>query len=139
MKVFLLYLLKASTDFQTMQSKSEESLRELGFVFIRNNTSRLVEFEINEPSYFRVLVEKRDDPKVRNIMFILPPQISASKGSIIDVRFDLDQDSQRRSIAETSVRNFLKKLLSSLPSEPWEGLGFRESKKEKQKWVELTK
>jgi len=128
------FFLKASTDFQLMQTKSEESLKQLGFMFIRNSTVRLVEFEINEPSYFRVVVEKRNDPRVRNIMLILPPDISSSKGSTVDVRFDLDQDSRKRALAEEHAKNFLKKLLASLPAEPWHGLGFRESRKEKKKW-----
>ncbi len=132
------YPLKASTDFKVLLSIAQESLAELGFSFIVNKTERLVEFEVSTPAYFRVVIERRSDPQIRNVMMIIPPSISSAKGSTIEVRFGLDENPSSLSVAESSARSFLRSLVAKLPAKPWQGLGFRETRREKKLWIDAT-
>jgi hypothetical protein len=111
---------------------SEESLRKLQLVFLKNGHEKLTEFEVTRPAYFRVVVEPNHIPKSRN--FILLPSITAPKGSTLDIRFDVDADSEEISIATQHAKRFLRLLADSLPSKPWVGLGALESRREENKW-----
>ena len=91
-----------------------------------------MEFEITKPTYFRILVEKRKDPEVGNILL---PSIKQAKGSTVDVWFDNEESPGSRDNAS----RLLKSLLATLPSPPWEGLKFREARREKKKWEELSR
>ena len=123
--------LKASTDFPVLVESSEKCLRQLNFEFFQNRGRDLIEFEITKPNYFRVLVEKRKDPEVGNLLM---PSIKTAKGSTLDIWFE-------QSDSVDSMENaklFASSLLPMLPSPPWEGLRFRESGKEKKKWTEFA-
>jgi hypothetical protein len=128
------YLLMASADFSTMSETAESCLRDQGLTFIQNRTKDLTEYEIENPAYFRIVIQKRKDADVGNFLM---PSIKAAKGSFLDVWFSPDQDDSRNQEATRLAKQFLKSLLSSLPQAPWEGLKFRESMKAKKKWKDL--
>ena len=127
------YFLRASSEFQVVAASAEKALRSLSYEFLQNRTKNLVELEVTSPRYFRVIIEKRSDPEVRNLII---PSIKESKGSSIDVW--LEQDRAEFEEAISHARLFLKTLLPLLPVAPWTGLRFHESGKEKKKWRELT-
>jgi hypothetical protein len=117
-----------------MAEKSEEVLRKLGFEFIKNETNRLVEFEVQRPAYFRVVVEMRSDPNARNLMLLIPPHISARSGCTLEIRFGIDDSPEGIRNAERSAREFIWHLVTSLPEKPWARLGFRERLVQEKKW-----
>lgn len=123
--------LKASTDFPVLVESTEKCLHELQFEFLRNKGHDLVEFEITKPEYFRVLLEKRKDPEVGNLLM---PSIKTAKGSTLDIWFDQEESKNSKQNATL----FARSLLPTLPTPPWEGLRFRESGKEKKKWMEFV-
>ena len=125
------YFLRASSEFQTVADSAEKALRSLGYEFLQNKTKTLVELEVVAPIYFRIVIEKRKDPEVRNLLL---PSIKEAKGTSIDVWFD--QEGSEEAISNSKL--FLKTLLPLLPATPWTGLRFQESGKEKKKWRELT-
>lgn len=127
------YFLRASSEFQDVATSAEKALRNLNFAFLRNMTKDLVELEVVEPGYFRIVIEKRRDPEVRNLIL---PSIKEAKGTSIDLWFDTDQAENKET--PINAKLFLKTLLPLLPVSPWIGLRFRESGKEKKKWHELT-
>ncbi len=127
------YFLRASSDFDSVKSSAEKALKSLNFDFLQNTVRDLVELEVVNPRYFRVVIEKRADPEVQN--FILP-SIKQAKGTSIDVRFDAGKIPSQEAIAD--AKQFLRKLVSLLPSPPWAGLKFRESGREKKRWMEVT-
>ena len=55
------YPLTASTDFALTASSAETALRKEGFEFIQNRTKDLVEFEIEKPTYFRIVNSEEDE------------------------------------------------------------------------------
>jgi hypothetical protein len=128
------FLLTASADFTLMSSTAESCLKKEGFVFLQNKTKNLVEFEIEKPVYFRIVIQRRNTPDVGN--FILP-SIKPAKGSLLDVWFTGDQDDSHNQEAIACARQFLRSLVSSLPVAPWEGLKFRESGKTRKKWKDV--
>jgi hypothetical protein len=123
--------LKASTDFHVLTENTEACLRMLNFEFFQNRGRDLIEYEITKPIYFRVLVEKRKDPEVGNLLI---PSIKTAKGSTMDIWFD--EEESRGSM--DNAKRFVNSLLPALPDRPWEGLKFRESGKEKKKWMEFS-
>ncbi len=127
-------LLTASAEFDLLSRNAEACLNEGGFLFIQNRTKDLVEFEIQKPVYFRVVIQRRKDPDVGN--FIMP-SIKAAKGSFLDIWFSPDQDEFRNGEASRYAKQFLQSLASSLPAPPWEGLKYRESGKVKKKWKDV--
>lgn len=127
------YPLTASTDFALTASSAETALRKEGFEFIQNRTKDLVEFEIEKPAYFRIVIQRRTDPEVGNFLL---PSIKAARGCHIDVWLSRDLVIGKND-SDSSVKVFLRSLVQSLPSPPWEGLKFRESGKVKKKWKEL--
>jgi hypothetical protein len=123
--------LKASTDFLVLTENTVACLRQLNFEFFQNKGRDLIEYEITKPAYFRVLVEKRKDPEVGNLLI---PSIKTAKGSTIDIWFDEEESRGSKDYA----KQFANSLLPALPDKPWEGLKFRESGKEKKKWLEFS-
>ena len=126
--------LKASTEFQLLLDSTEKCLSTLQFEFLQHKTRDVAEFEIVKPHYFRVVLERRKDPEVSN--FILP-SIKAAKGTCVDIWLDTDQAQEVKLEAFENAREFLKSLVASLPVEPWIGLRFRESGREKKRWVQI--
>jgi len=126
------YPLTASTDFALTATSAETVLRKEGFEFVRNGTNDLVEFEIEKPANFRIVVQRRRDPEVGNFLL---PSIKAARGCHIDVWLSNEVNGINES--DSYVKLFLRSLVQSLPTPPWEGLKFRESGKAKKKWKEL--
>ncbi len=106
-------------------------MRQLNFEFFQNRGRDLIEFEITKPAYFRIVVEKRKDPEVGNLLI---PSIKTAKGSTMDIWFDEDESIG----SKENAKQFVGNLLPSLPTGPWEGLKFRESGREKKKWTEFA-
>jgi hypothetical protein len=124
-------LLKASTDYNTLVSASEESLRKMEVEFIKNGHQTLTEFETTGPAYFRIVIEPNKLPKSRNFFI---PSISPPKGSTLDIHFQLDGTDEDFSEATQLVKGFIRLLVDSLPAKPWSGLGTFESGREEKKW-----
>ncbi len=123
--------LKASTDYPTMVRTSEEALKQLCLLFVKNGHQTLTEYEVTRPAYFRIVIEPNKIPKSRNLFM---PSISAPKGSTLDVRFGLDSDNEEAHQAAENAKEFLRLLVNSLPSKPWIGLGTLESGREEKRW-----
>ena len=128
------FLLIVSSDFLLVSAKAESLLRIQGFQFIQNRTKDLVEFEVERPAYFRVVIQRRNDAEVSNFLM---PSIKAAKGSFVDVWFSPDQDALSNQKALSDAKQLLRSLESSLPVPPWEGLKFREAGRVKKKWRDL--
>ncbi|MDA4112405.1 MAG: hypothetical protein OK439_07680 [Thaumarchaeota archaeon] len=126
--------LKASTDFLILVDSAEKILSRLQYEFLQHKTRDVVEFEVIKPGYFRVVVERRKDPQVSNIVL---PSIKPAKGTYIDVWLEIDQGEDLRLESLKNARILLKNLVDSLPEEPWKGMRFRESGRERKKWVEI--
>lgn len=124
----------ASTDFAQLSEVAERCLRDEGFAFIQNRTNSVVEFEVQRPVYFRIVVHRRNDADVGN--FIMP-SIKPAKGTFLDVWFSPDQEESRNREAVVYAKQFLRKVAASVPQPPWDGLKFRESGKAKKKWKDL--
>jgi hypothetical protein len=127
-------LLRASTDFVVLAGNAETCLRGLNFEFFLNRGRDLVEFEITKPIYFRIVVEKRKDAEVGNLLL---PSIKTAKGCTLDFWFN-ESEAGFQSESQGYAKLFLKSLMTTLPSPPWEGLKFRESGKEKKKWGQFV-
>lgn len=123
------FFLRASNGFNIVASSAEKALQSLNFQFLRNMTDNLVELEVVTPEYFRVVIERRTDPVVRSLIL---PSIHEAGGSSIDVRFDQGKSDE----GVKNARLFLKTLVSLLPAPPWTGLRFRESGREKKRWLD---
>ncbi len=93
-----------------------------------------MEFEVERPAYFRIVIQRRNDPEVGNFLM---PSLKTARGSFLDIWFSSDQDELRNKEAELFARQFLRSLVSTLPESPWEGLKFRESGRAKKKWKEV--
>jgi hypothetical protein len=126
-------LLKASVEYNEVVALAENCLKELQFVFQRNGTSQLTEFEIVHRVYFRVVIEPNKIPKTWNLLM---PSITSPEGCTIDIRFGTDSNLEEVSEASESARMFLRALAKALPVEPWKGLGSRESAREEKRWKE---
>ena len=129
------FLLTASAEFSVLTQAAENCLRDEGFAYTQNRTNDLVEYEIERPVYFRIVIHRRNDPDLGNFLM---PSIKASKGTFLDIWFSPDQTASKNREAFLFARQFLKSLVKTLPQPPWEGLKFRESGKAKKKWKELT-
>jgi len=127
--------LRASLDISELSSAVESCLSKMNFEFIRNGTRDVSEFEIIKPVYFRVLLERRTDPEVRNMLI---PSIKQSKGCMVDIWFLREHNEAERTQAFQNAKQLLRDLLATLPSPPWEGLRFRESGKERKRWQQLV-
>jgi len=125
--------LTTSSDFALTASSAETVLRKEGFEFVQNGTKDLVEFEIEKPAYFRIVIQRRTDPEVGNFLL---PSIKAPRGCHIDVWLSNDEVNGKNE-SNSYARVFLKSLVLALPAPPWEGLKYRESGKAKKKWKEL--
>jgi len=125
--------LTASADFVSICRVAELCLTNEGLPFIQNKTKDLVEFEVERPAYFRIVIQTRKDPEVGNIFM---PSLKAARGSFIDIWFSPDQDEIHNREAAGFAKQFLRSLASSLPQQPWEGLKFRESGRARKKWKE---
>jgi hypothetical protein len=88
-----------------------------------------VEFEVVSPEYFRIVLERRDDPEVQSLIF---RSVKRAQGTFIDIRLDQNK-------AHSEAKLFLGKLADLLPVSPWSGMRFLESGREKKKWTELTR
>ena len=128
------YFLKASTDFGELASLAEKCLSSLRYEFIRNGVSDLAEYEILKPSYFRIVIEKRKDLEVGNMLL---PSIKQAKGSTVEIRFSSDHSERHNQEARMCAQSFVNLMVKELPVPPWEGLRFRESGREKRRWKEV--
>ena len=127
-------VLTASAEFELVCEKAESTLRNAGLPFIHNKTKDLMEFEVERPAYFRIVIQRRNDPEVGNFLM---PSLKSARGTFLDVWFSKDHDESHNREAAVFASQFLRSLVSSLPQPPWEGLKFRESGRAKKKWKEV--
>ncbi len=128
-------LLRASTEFEDFVKATESSLTKLGIAHTRNRTQNLVEFEIDSPVYFRIVIESRSDPVIHNNPIL--PSISKAKGSNVDLRFGLDANEEETLEATRAAGSVMREVVSMLGKEPWSDLGYRQSGREKKKWLKF--
>jgi len=126
-------LLKAAEEYGTITAIAESCLRELPFVYQRNGTNQVTEFEIVRPAYFRVVIEPDRTPKTWNLFM---PSIKAPTGSTVDIRLGLDSTPEETKAASEGVKTFLRALVKGMPVEPWKGLSAQVSSKQEKKWKE---
>ena len=124
------YFLRASSEFNDVQSAARKALTGLNFEFLQNKTEDLVELEVVSPRYFRIVIARRTEPEVQSLIM---PSIKQAKGTSIEVRFDVD--SGRTDDSANDAKLFLRTLMPLLPAPPWKGLRFRESGREKKRWL----
>lgn len=113
--------------------KSEDTLRRLNYRYMRHGTPKVVEFEITDPSYFRVVFESMHDEGPQRFS-IVPSEHKEIVA--FELRFDTDEGTGEEGLI--SAVKFLSALLPSLSQKPWEGLGLLRSRQEKKKWLKLT-
>jgi hypothetical protein len=118
-----------------MVKSTEESLQKLQFRFAKNGHSKLAEFEVIFPAYFRVVVEPNNMPKSRPVFLI--PGIMPPKGTTVDIRYDLDANDEDISLALDRTREFIQTLVEILPTMPWIGLDRQDRSREEKRWKEL--
>ena len=107
------------------------SLGELGYPYLKNETKRNTEFEIESPCRFRVLVE--NCTREGTSRFLLS---SDQNESAIELWRQIGAD-EPDDLLKRHVGSFLQKLSATLPREPWKGFGSFRSRSEKIKWSEL--
>ena len=130
-------LLRASTEFDDLVGATESSLKKIGIKYLRNRTQNLTEFEIDSPTYFRIVIESRTDPVLHNNP-ILPSRISKAKGCIIDIRLGSEENGEENLKATMGlVGSIMKEVVSHLTRNPWSEFGFMESERERKKWSKL--
>jgi hypothetical protein len=108
-----------------------KGLDELGFEYRRGGNKSIAEFEVTEPSRFRVTVEVSRREKAGFTLIR-----SVEEETTVQFHRDLESDQADEPLARDASA-FLKKLLEKLPRRPWDGLGLVRSKSEKVKWMEL--
>jgi len=129
------FLLVASTDFNLLSMTVESCLRKEGTNFIQNRTSDVVEFEVERPIYYRIVIQRRSDAEVARFPL---PSVKVAKGSVLDIWFSSDQDKPQKNGETMAVtKRFLRALVLALPKAPWEDLSHQESGKVKKKWKGL--
>jgi hypothetical protein len=110
---------------------SDVALKQLGYGFHRNQTEKVIEFEVFEPAEFLVRIEDMSDTYRPGAFGGL---IGGGEGgnsiSIVYSRRDANERAR--------VSAFVKALLEALPRKPWEGLGFIGSRTSKAYWHDLS-
>jgi hypothetical protein len=115
--------------------KTEDSLKRLDYKFLRHGASRIVEFEITDPHYFRIVIESISDEGPQRFS-ILPPE---SKDFLaFELRFEGDHQIASPEESRAAARKFLASLIELLPRKPWDGLGPLRSRREKKKWLGIA-
>jgi len=107
------------------------ALSDLGFTYLKNESSRITEFEVQTPCKFRVLVE---DPAGERSTFGLRT-VKGDESAIELWRYIGATEPEE--VLKTSVNAFLNKLRDVMQREPWEGFGTFRSRTEKARWAEL--
>ena len=128
-------LLRASIEFDDLVSATESSLKKLGMTYTLNGTQNLAEFEVYSQFYFRIVIESRSDPVIHSNPIL--PSISKAKGCNVDLRFSLDANEEEILEATRAAASVLREVVSMLGKEPWSDLGYRESGREKKKWLKF--
>jgi hypothetical protein len=120
--------LRTYIPFEDLMNGSDEALKRLGYRFYRNRS--LVEFEVFDPAEFLVRIE---DPSQDS--FRPEPFFGLMGGGGAANSFSLVASGPSES--KRHVSTFVKELLSKLPREPWDGLGFIEKRTSKAYWQSL--
>jgi len=126
--------MRASTKvgYRKLVRHVEQSLKSLGFSFLRNETRLLTEFEVITPSHFRVVLE--DNSRYDYTFGVIRTHRVETS---LELRRDLDAPETDEDL-DKNARAFMNHLTSSLPEEPWKGLGLVRSRTERAKWQELS-
>ncbi|MDV3276924.1 MAG: hypothetical protein LYZ69_00480 [Nitrososphaerales archaeon] len=123
----------SSVEYARLVGFVEQTLRQLSFRYYTNATRRVTEYEVFDPARFRILVE---DALVEPAA--LGPIGAGRKVTAIEVRRDIGA-SEPVEDARRHAREFVTKLISLMPMEPWKGLGLVRSRTVKARWLELGK
>lgn len=117
--------------FDDLAEGSDAALRRLGYRFYKNQSQRMVEFEVLEPAEFLVRIESLDDDEFRPQPFF-GIFGGGGEGNAFYVVF-----TSGRSQSKSHVSSFVSELVSRLPRKPWEGLGFIEKRTSRAYWQGL--
>jgi len=123
--------MKSALRLETMAKCCESALRQLGYVFFKNDSGTVVEFEVQTPEKFIVRIEKLEDRIFMNPMFgagLSRLQVGPTNVTILL----MNNGPQVRRHAGL----FVSALMTNLPRDPWKGLGFVESLTAKSLWRE---
>ena len=114
--------------FDDLANVSDTALKRLGFKYYRNQSKKVLEFEVFEPVQFLVRIEDLHDDGFRPQAFF--GLIGGGGGGNSLAVIPGSEDPSER----VHVATFVNVLLESLPKKPWEGLGFIESRTSKAYW-----
>ncbi|HKT21982.1 MAG TPA: hypothetical protein VJR06_05155 [Nitrososphaerales archaeon] len=110
---------------------SDATLKRLGYSFYRNQTQKVLEFEVYEPANFLVRIEDMSGAYRPGGFMGMGGGDSGNSISMIY--------SGRDAGTKTHFSTFVQALLQALPRKPWEGLGMISSRTSKAFWMELSK
>jgi predicted Fe-S protein YdhL (DUF1289 family) len=125
--------MRAATKFEYAELVKfvRKTLGELGYAYLKNETKRITEFEIESPCRFRVLVEDCTREGTGRLSLG-----SDKTESAIELWKQIAAD-EPDDVLERHVDSFLRKLMATLPREPWKGFGPFRSRSERVRWSEL--
>ena len=121
--------LKSGLPFKVMASSAESALEKLGYKFFKNDFGHTVEFGVEKPATFSVLVQKLDDTVYHSAL--LGGLVSRNTPGRTNLSIVLGGESSK---SKRHAVLFVIELLAALPREPWKGLGFIESLTAKSLW-----
>ena len=114
---------------EEMVSASEQSLRRLGFKFVKNGGENNVELDVTWPEPFLVRITRLAEVEYPSAMFgMLSPK---TLPECTDVRILVSEDA---ALSRERSAEFVWGVLEGLKRPPWKGLGFIRSGTSKEMW-----
>jgi hypothetical protein len=111
---------------------SDATLKRLGYRFYKNQTEKVLEFEVYEPAEFLVRIEDMSGVyRPGGFMGLTGGGDAANSISMIFTGRDAG--------AKGHLSAFVRALLEELPRKPWDGLGLISSRTSRAFWMELCK
>ncbi len=118
-------------DDRKLADSVELSLKNLGYSYYKNQGRNVTEFEVHSPCHMIVSVEN-----LAREQFGFPFRSPVRIESAIELRRTIGASEPEERTRQCSAA-FVNDLRSSLPDEPWKGLGVLRSRAEKQIWERL--
>ena len=113
-----------------LASRVQEAMSRLGFVFLKNESEHVTEFEVRSPCQFLVVVEDVSGPSSKR------PRNPKKGESALDLKPLIGSSSTTEEVKRCADA-MAKEIRSLLPPEPWRGTGIFRSRAVKEKWERL--